>query len=55
MVNSDSYLITILLGEDVKDEEIKTISTRLAKKYPDAELDIRRGDQPVYSYLVGVE
>ena len=55
MVNSDSYLITILLGEDVKDEEIQTISTRLAKKYPDAELDIRRGDQPVYSYLVGVE
>ncbi len=55
MVNSDSYLITILLGEDVKDEEIKIISTRLAKKYPDAELDIRRGDQPVYSYLVGVE
>ena len=55
MVNSDSYLITILLGEDVKDEEIKTITTRLTKKYPDAELDIRRGDQPVYSYLVGVE
>ena len=25
MVNSDSYLITILLGEDVKDEEIKTL------------------------------
>lgn len=55
MVNSDSYLITILLGEDVKDEEIETITNRLSKKYPDAELDIRRGDQPVYSYLVGVE
>jgi len=55
MVNSDSYLITILLGEGVKDEEIETITNRLSKKYPDAELDIRRGDQPVYSYLVGVE
>ena len=55
MVNSDSYLITILVGEDVNDEDIEAIQTRLAKKYPDAELDIRRGDQPVYSYLVGVE
>ena len=55
MVNSDSYLITILIGEGVKDEEIETITNRLSKKYPDAELDIRRGDQPVYSYLVGVE
>ena len=55
MVKSDSYLITILVGEDVKDEDIEAIQTKLAKKYPDAELDIRRGDQPVYSYLVGVE
>ena len=55
MVKSDSYLITILVGEDVKDEDVNAITTRLSKKYPDAELDIRRGDQPVYSYLVGVE
>ena len=55
MVTSESYLITILVGEDVKDEEIETLTSKLSKKYPDAELDIRRGDQPVYSYLVGVE
>ena len=55
MVKSDSYLITVLVGEGVKDEEIELISTRLTKKYPDAEVDVRRGDQPVYSYLVGVE
>ena len=55
MVKSDTYLITILVGEDVKEEDMKAISSRLSKKYPDAELDIRRGDQPVYSYIVGVE
>ena len=55
MVKSDSYLITILVGEDIKDEEITLITNRLTKKYPDAEVDVRRGDQPVYSYLVGVE
>ena len=55
MVKSDSYLITILVGEDIKDEEITLITNRFTKKYPDAEVDVRRGDQPVYSYLVGVE
>lgn len=55
MVKSDSYLITVLVGQDVKDEDIEIITTKLTKKYPDAELDIRRGDQPVYSFLVGVE
>ena len=55
MVKSDSYLITVLVGQDVKDEDIETITTKLTKKYPDAELDVRRGNQPVYSFLVGVE
>ena len=55
MVNSETFLITILVGEDVKDDDIETITTRLEKKYPEVELDIRRGDQPVYSFLVGVE
>lgn len=55
MVNSETFLITILVGEDVEDDDIETIKTRLEKKYPEVELDIRRGDQPVYSFLVGVE
>lgn len=55
MVDDDSYLITILVGQDVKDEDIETLTNKLSKKYPDTELDVRRGDQPVYSYLIGVE
>lgn len=55
MVDDESFLITILVGEDVKDEDIETLTTKVSKKYPNAELDVRRGDQPVYSYLIGVE
>lgn len=55
MVDDDSYLITVLVGEGVSDEDVETLTNKLSKKYPDAELDVRRGDQPVYSYLVGVE
>ena len=55
MVDSESYLITILVGEGVNEEDIEALTTKVSKKYPNAELDVRRGDQPVYSYLVGVE
>lgn len=55
MVNEDSYLITLLVGEDVTAKEEKQVSEKLSELYPEIDIDIRRGEQPVYSFLVGVE
>ena len=55
MVDEDSAIITVIVGEDVKDEEMDFVEAKLAKKYPDIDLDLRRGDQPVYSFFVGIE
>ncbi len=55
MVNEDSYLITLLVGEDVTPKEEKQVSEKLSELYPEIDIDIRRGEQPVYSFLVGVE
>lgn len=55
MVNEETFLITILVGEDINDDKMKYISEKITKKYENIEIDIRRGDQPVYSFLVGVE
>ena len=55
MVTEETFLITILVGEDINDERMKNISEKITKKYENIEIDIRRGDQPVYSFLVGVE
>ena len=55
MVNEETFLITILVGADINDERMKNISEKITKKYENIEIDIRRGDQPVYSFLVGVE
>ena len=55
MVNDESFLITILIGEGVSEKDEKTLTEKLTKKYDGIELDIRHGDQPVYSFLVGVE
>lgn len=55
LVDDDSSLITIFYGEDVVEEEANVITERIAEKYPNVDLDVRNGNQPVYSFLVGVE
>lgn len=55
MVNEDSFLITILLGEDISVSDEEKIVNKLSNDYPNLDIDIRRGDQPVYSFLIGVE
>ncbi|MDY4848916.1 MAG: DAK2 domain-containing protein [Bacilli bacterium] len=55
MIDEDSSLITLIIGKDVKEEEVDTIRDTLEEKYSDLDLDIRSGLQPVYSFLIGVE
>lgn len=55
MIDEDSSIITILVGQDVSDEEMNQVSELIAEKFSDLDLDIRKGDQPVYSFLIGVE
>ncbi len=55
MIDDDSSMVTVLCGEDIKEEEMTSISSKLEEKYSDIEFDIQMGDQPVYSFLIGVE
>lgn len=55
LVDEDSALVTILYGEDVSDEDANTLIDEFNNEYPDFEFDIRKGNQPVYSFIVGVE
>ena len=55
MIDEDSSIITILVGQDVNEEEMNQVSELIAEKFSDLDLDIRQGNQPVYSFLIGVE
>ncbi|MBR0294661.1 MAG: DAK2 domain-containing protein [Bacilli bacterium] len=55
MVDDESSIITLLCGNDISEEEVENIHSELEDKYPELDLDIRSGKQPVYSFLVGVE
>ena len=55
MVDDDSFLLTIYLGEGVKREELVPTKNEIQELYPDLNIEIKDGKQPVYSFLVSVE
>ena len=55
MIDDESSIITILVGQDVDEETMNNIAAQIGEKYSDLDLDIRPGNQPVYSFLIGVE
>ena len=54
LVDEDSELITLLVGEDVVDEEVEEVESYIEDNF-DAEVDVIEGKQPVYSFILGVE
>lgn len=55
LATPDTAVFTIIAGEDVKDEEIAPLQEELQNEYPDVEINIFSGKQPIYSFLVGAE
>ncbi len=55
MVDSDSALLTIFLGDDVKREELFETKKEIERRYPDLNIDIKEGHQNIYSFLIGIE
>ena len=55
MIDDESSIITILVGQDVDDDTMNLVAEKISEIYTDLDLDIRKGDQPVYSFLIGVE
>lgn len=47
--------ITLFYGEDIREDEANKLQETLANKYPDCEVTVANGGQPVYYYLVSLE
>ena len=55
MVDDNSAVITLLIGKDCDSSLVEKVKNKISKLYPDVDLDIRQGLQPVYTFLIGVE
>lgn len=55
LVDEDSELISIYYGEDVSSETAEALAAKLEEKYPDVDVELQNGGQPIYYYVLSVE
>ena len=55
LMNDDISTVTLFYGKDVNPVDAGALVDTLKEKYPDLEIDIQQGDQPLYYYLISLE
>ncbi len=55
IVTEDDGLITLYYGQETKPEEAEALAAELETLYPDCDVEVQCGGQPLYYYLIAVE
>ena len=55
LIDEESELISIYYGKDVKEEDAQELGEKLGEEYPDCEIEVHFGGQPIYYYVASVE
>ncbi|MBQ4631676.1 MAG: DAK2 domain-containing protein [Clostridia bacterium] len=55
MADDDSEAITVFYGDMVSEDEAEDMAEKLEDAYPDCDIIMNSGAQPVYHYLISVE
>ena len=55
LVDDDSELISLYYGQDIKEEDAAAFARTVEELYPDIDIDVHMGGQPIYYYILSVE
>nr|WP_207720607.1 DAK2 domain-containing protein [Catenibacillus scindens] len=55
MMDVDAELISIYYGQDVTEEGAAALAEKVESRYPDCDVEVQSGGQPIYYYIVSVE
>ena len=55
MMDDNIMNITLFYGEDIKEEDANALQEKLAEKFPECEVTVAMGGQPIYYYLISLE
>ncbi|WP_394923073.1 DAK2 domain-containing protein [uncultured Robinsoniella sp.] len=55
MMDDESELISIYYGEEVTEEAANELGDKFRKKYPNCDVEVYSGGQPIYYYVISVE
>ncbi len=54
-LRSDEEIITIYYGQDVKEKDANVVKQIIADRYPDCDVELHYGGQPIYYYYIALE
>jgi len=55
IVTEDDELITVYYGKEISEEDAKRLTEEIADQFDDCDVEMHRGGQPLYYYLISVE
>lgn len=55
MVDEDSAIVSIYFGSDSDEDSANELAAVIEEKYPDVEVEVNDGGQPIYYYVISVE
>ena len=55
MADEESEVISVYYGKEVDADAAEALSAKLEEAYPDCEIEVNAGGQPVYYYIISVE
>ena len=54
-LRSDEEIIVLYYGQDVKEDEAEAVREAVQEKYPDCDVELHYGGQPIYYYYISLE
>lgn len=55
MVTPNDCVIAMFYGEDVPQDKAEAFAVKVRAEFPDCDLEVHHGGQPVYDYIFSVE
>lgn len=55
MMEEDLELISLYYGADVTEEKAQALKARIEEAYPNSDIELQYGGQPIYYYIVSIE
>lgn len=55
LISEDSELVSLYYGDEVKEEAANALADEIMEQYPDVDVEVHMGGQPIYYYVLSVE
>jgi uncharacterized protein len=55
LIDEDTEIVTMIYGEEATEEEVEAVVSYIEETYPDVEVEVHDGKQPLYPFIFSVE